>query len=85
MLNKSKPEHPPDIYFIRRNDRLMEKYLDQDEMKQLVKEADPRLKNNYNLFRLDQQEKVQRDIEKTSRRNFKHPNDPFLKPLHFNK
>ena len=56
LLNNCKPEHPPDIYFIRRNDRLMDKYMDKDEMKQLIKEADPRLKNNYNLFRLNKKE-----------------------------
>jgi hypothetical protein len=32
LLNESRPEHPPDIYFIRRNEKLLDKYLDQEEM-----------------------------------------------------
>ena len=28
LLNYRKPEHPPDIYFIRRKPELLDKYLD---------------------------------------------------------
>ena len=49
LLNHRKPEHPPDIYFIRRNPKLLDKYLDPVEMDGLVREAAPRLKVNYNL------------------------------------
>ena len=53
LLNHRKPEHPPDIYFIRRKPELLDKYLDQQEMEMLVREAPPKFKLNYNLFRLD--------------------------------
>jgi hypothetical protein len=56
-LNYRKPEHPPDIYFIRRNPQLLDKYLDQEEMDALIKEAPPKFKLNYNLFKLDPIEK----------------------------
>ena len=42
LLNQTKPEHPPDIYYIRRNDKLLEKYLDKDEFKTLMSEVDPK-------------------------------------------
>ena len=57
LLNHRKPEHPPDIYFIRRNPALLDRYLDNEEMDQLIKDAAPRLKVNYRLFSLDPQEK----------------------------
>ena len=76
LLNNSKPEHPPDIYFIRRNDQLLEKYLDKDEFKVLMKEVDPKNHRNYNLFTLDPREKEQRDANKLLRRNFTNPDDP---------
>ena len=63
MLNYKKPEHPPDIYFIRRKPELLDKYLDESEMNDLVKEAPQKFKLNYNLFRLDPQEKkIMRDM-----------------------
>jgi tRNA nucleotidyltransferase (CCA-adding enzyme) len=37
LLNTQKPEHPPDIYYIRRNDKLLAKYLDKDEFDILIK------------------------------------------------
>ena len=57
-LNYRKPEHPPDIYFIRRNFKFLEKYLDPMEMNSLKNEASPKLKSNYDLFSLDPKEKV---------------------------
>jgi len=53
LLNESRPEHPPDIYFIRRNEKLLDKYLDQEEMDQLIKVVDPKFRPNYTLFKLD--------------------------------
>jgi hypothetical protein len=57
LLNRKRPEHPPDIYFIRRKPEMLNKYLDIEEMQDLVKEAPPKFKLNYNLFRLDPEEK----------------------------
>ena len=82
LLNESKPEHPPDIYFIRRNERLREKYMDKDEMANLIKNADPRLKNNYKLFAIKPNENYVAAHEVT-KRNFLNPKDPFLNPLVF--
>ena len=39
MLNHRKPEHPPDIYYIRRNPKLLDKYLNKNEMDSLMKEV----------------------------------------------
>ena len=57
MLNYKKPEHPPDIYFIRRNQELLNKFMDDREMNKLIKEANPRYRDNYKLFSLDPLEK----------------------------
>jgi hypothetical protein len=32
LLNSSNPQYPPDIYFIRRNQKMLNRYLDEDEM-----------------------------------------------------
>lgn len=61
----------------------MEKYLDKEEMEVLVKEADPKLRRNYNLFALNPKEKTERDYNRTKRRNFLNPKDPYLNPLVF--
>ena len=53
LLNGKKPQHPPDIYFIRRQPDLLDKYLDQEEMQDLVNVAPNKSKLNYNLFSLD--------------------------------
>lgn len=78
LLNHRKPEHPPDIYFIRRNPKLLDKYLDPVEMDGLVREAAPRLKVNYNLFGLDPQEKEIMKTIQSRKRNFLNPDDPFF-------
>ena len=78
LLNHRKPEHPPDIYFIRRNPKLLDKYLNPVEMESLVKEAAPRLKVNYNLFGLDPQEKEIMKTIQSRKRNFLNPEDPFF-------
>ena len=44
LLNLKKPQHPPDIYFIRRNVNLLEKYLDDHEMEDVVNNAPPKSK-----------------------------------------
>ena len=32
ILNRSPPQHPPDIYYIRRNEKMLNQYLEKDEM-----------------------------------------------------
>jgi hypothetical protein len=84
-LNHRKPEHPPDIYFIRRKPELLDKYLDTQEMDTLVKEAPNKFKLNYNLFRLDPQEKdIMRSMQ-NKKRNFYNPEDPYFRRKVFNK
>ena len=85
MLNQRKPEHPPDIYFIRRNPDLLDKYLDEKEMELLVKDAPAKFKLNYNLFRLDPQEKIIMRTMQNKKRNLYNPEDPFFKRKIFNK
>lgn len=41
LLNSRVPEHPPEVYFIRRNDQLIDKYLDPNAMEDLIRRADP--------------------------------------------
>lgn len=57
ILNKKNPDHPPEVYFIRRNDHMIDKYLDPEEMSSLIERAEPRIKDNYILFKLDQKDK----------------------------
>ena len=57
LLNHRKPEHPPDIYFIRRNQNMLERYLNQREMDGLIKEAPTRAQHAYKLFELNPNEK----------------------------
>jgi hypothetical protein len=85
LLNHRKPEHPPDIYFIRRKPELLDKYLDNSEMDSLVKEVPPKFKLNYNLFRLDPQEKnIMRSMQ-NKKRNFYNPEDPYFRRKIFTK
>ena len=85
LLNHRKPEHPPDIYFIRRKPELLDKYLDQTEMDSLVKEAPAKFKLNYNLFKLDPEEKeIIRNLQ-NKKRNFFNSEDPFFKRKTFTK
>jgi hypothetical protein len=83
LLNSSMPQHPPDIYFIRRNERLREKYMDQDEMANLIKNADPRLKNNYRLFAIKPNENFANSTFESKKKSFLNPKDPYLNPLVF--
>lgn len=39
MLNYREPQHPPDVYFIRRNPEMVKKYLDPKEMQTLIQKA----------------------------------------------
>ena len=78
LLNHRKPEHPPDIYFIRRNPEMLDKYLDEDEMESLIKDAAPKFRGNYSLFSLDPDERdIIRKI-KNHKRNLLNPEDPFF-------
>jgi hypothetical protein len=46
-------------------------------MDSLIKEASPKFKFNYNLFKLDPIEKEIIKTLKNQKRNFLNPNDPF--------
>lgn len=78
LLNHRKPEHPPDIYFIRRNPKLLDKYLDQREMDAIMKEAPEKYQVNYDLFSLDPEEKTIIENIHNKKRNFLNPVDPFF-------
>jgi hypothetical protein len=79
ILNYRKPEHPPDIYFIRRKPELLDKYLDHTEMNQIIKEAQPKFKLNYNLFALSPEEKTIQNELRNRKRNFFNPDDVYYK------
>jgi len=54
-LNSHKPQFPPDVYFVRRNPRLLDRYMrNPTEFDELVKESSPAQKLTYKLFSLDE-------------------------------
>ena len=54
-------------------------------MNNLIREAPPKFKLNYNLFKLDPIEKEMMRALKNQKRNFTNPQDPFMKPLVYKK
>jgi hypothetical protein len=54
-------------------------------MKELVKNVDNSHKLNYNLFRLNQEERDEMKATRTRRRNFYNPGDPYYKNKTYNK
>jgi hypothetical protein len=77
LLNHRKPEHPPDIYFIRRNPRLLEHYLNERQMQRVVDQAQPSQRLNYALFKLDPVEKLILRQAQTRKRVIVSKDDPF--------
>ena len=55
-LNKHKPEHPPDIYYIRRNPDFLKKYLDPINMENITDQASTFQRQQYKRFSLDPME-----------------------------
>lgn len=52
-LNYRLPEHPPDIYYIRRDPDLVKRFLNrQDEYNELIQRAHPNYRAGYRLFSL---------------------------------
>ena len=52
-LNYRLPEHPPDIYIIRRDPYLVKRFLNrQDEYNELIQRAHPNYRAGYRLFSL---------------------------------
>ncbi len=52
-LNYRLPEHPPDIFYIRRDPELVKRFLDkQDEYNELINRAHPNYRQGYRLFSL---------------------------------
>lgn len=51
-LNYRRPEHPPDVYYIRRDPNLVRRYLDPRDFQELINRAQPSYKYNYHLFQL---------------------------------
>ena len=84
LLNYRKPEHPPDIYFIRRKPELLDKYLNNKEMELLIRDAPQEVKKNYNIFKLDPIEKKISNELRTRKRSFINPEDPFYDRKGFN-
>ena len=77
MLNHRKPQHPPDIYFIRRNPLLLSKYKDPNNFEQLRNDAPTINKHTYELFDLN--EEVQPTIlGSDSKKRVLMNNDPYF-------
>lgn len=51
-LNYRRPEHPPDVYYIRRDPNLVKRYLNQRDFEDLINRAQPSHKYNYRFFGL---------------------------------
>ena len=53
ILNYREPQHPPDIYYIRRTPDLLNRFLhDDEEMNKVVENVPENLKHNYEIFKL---------------------------------
>ena len=83
MLNHKKPQHPPDIYFIRRNPDLFRMYRDPREFQKLKAEAPQCNKHMYELFDLDKTDQFCRyesgqSLAKSSKRTLTNRNDPYF-------
>lgn len=52
-------------------------------MKSLIDRADPRIKDNYNYFKLMLEDKDEFQRKRDSLKNIKHPQDPFYNPKIF--
>ena len=52
LLNYKLPQHPPDVFYIRRRPDLVKKYLNPIEYKNLVNSALPKHKKSYEYFKL---------------------------------
>lgn len=85
LLNQNNPQYPPDIYFIRRNHKMLLQYLDQSEMQELISRVEPKMKENYGFFKLEPSEKDEFERQLSPIRTEKNPNDPFYKRPVFRK
>ena len=85
LLNTRKPQHPPDIYYIRRDAKKLEHFLDQDNMRDLQADVRPKNKLGYQMFKLHPEELEEMQAVQKRRRNFRNPSDPFFTKKTFEK
>ena len=54
-LNDKKPQHLPDIYFVRRDKRLLDEYLKMSDhqMGKMLKGVSKKIQQNYTIFKID--------------------------------
>ena len=52
MLNEKKQQHPPAVFYVRRNRQMLEKYLDKDEQEKILAKMRPQHRMNFKLFDL---------------------------------
>ena len=85
MLNYRKPQHPPDIYYIRRNPDLFQMYRDPREYQKLKDKAPQCNRHMYELFDLDHSHQQEDGLDLhqlgshgKSRRTLINKNDPYF-------
>ena len=77
-LNEKDPQFPPDVYFIKRNERHLRNYIaDSSKFHQLLKKASPECKQRFSFFEIKPH-----DLEKLTGKGKPtraiSPSDPFL-------
>ena len=52
-LNEREPQYPPDVYFIKRNERYLRNYItDSRNFQKLVEKANPECKQRFSFFKI---------------------------------
>lgn len=56
-LNTKEPQYPPDIYYIRRNERYLRTYLtDKSKIQRMLSKATPDCQQRFELFKLKEED-----------------------------
>jgi len=58
MLNNKKPEHPPDMYYIRRNPEMLERFLNDEHrmLRDFIQDSDDKNKRFYSIFKVSRED-----------------------------
>jgi len=83
VLNYHKPQHPPDMYYIRRNPNMLNKFLENEDhmLQELMRDASPQNARFYKLFKVSQKDKDNYERSIMPPKREKSPDDPYFKNL----
>lgn len=85
MLNSRKPEHPPDMYYIRRNPEMLERFLNDEHrmLRDFIQDSDEKNKRFYSIFKVSREDqRAQIEALKPPKRE-KSPEDPYFQKLEY--